>query len=40
MTDTGIEEPTLQVNPGDTLNITVTTTSLRDFTGITPTFTD
>jgi FtsP/CotA-like multicopper oxidase with cupredoxin domain len=24
MTDTGIEEPTLHVNPGDTLNITVT----------------
>ena len=24
MTDTGLEEPTLHVNPGDTLNITVT----------------
>ncbi len=32
MTDTGIEEPTLHVNPGDTLNITVTNnTSMQPF---------
>src|SRR6266436_6204899 len=28
MTDTGLEEPTLHVNPGDTLNITVTNNTL------------
>ena len=29
MTDTGIEEPTLHVNPGDTLNITVTNNTIK-----------
>ena len=29
MTDTGIEEPTLHVNPGDTLNITVTNNTIQ-----------